>query len=1069
MPLIRANRDAIDDRFSVLGFTIRTESPLFEVGIATDPALFRPEHRAQRTRTNFYSSRASGGAIRARRGEAVYLVPADVLANFVGQPRLYFGLATYAEGGGGGVPDAVQQPGPGSMYVNLAGLTGRGLRRLVSSAAPSSYGPVNGHDTALAWGGDAHARTAPSAPRGETPTANHGYDDGFGSFPAQPAATPSVPAAPDVPANTPAVAQSYDDGFGPLSSAQEIIAPFYDPANPSSALTCQNDAFSQAREAWFVGVPNTRIFPHSAICQLVMTAPDGRMYQGTGTYIGRNRILTCAHNLHGMTQVTIIPGMNGAGGKPFGQTSVTSASWRVAPGYTGNGHWARDLAVIENVAIAAPNGQWFEFLEATPSEHMPIVVCGYSAASDAVPELTRLIDPDKQHLHGGYARSQSSPETLEYNLLTLKGASGSPVYHLTERNGALKALICAVHVSGQPATQGLNQGCFVTPDKIDWIEGRTRTFSVPATAFSIPLDPGQGGQSIGPDALEAGDIIVSTARHPVSYGIRVGTLSAVSHAMLYVGAGKVVEAVGSGVREVALETALSDAILAVAYRDPRVDATKAGQIVTYARSRVGNAYNYAGVAFSGYRILNPGGADIIDGIARLAGLEVGQAGASYCSELVYEAFERAGIPLASSRPPDSRPGDIVNLFGSRLSYVGHLVARNEILGLPLGLSSEALSGQSFAVHWDTTPAYRQSSDQSCWAASAAMVVGWRDNRRISDQDIAAKVPILDAYRNGLWPSERRALADTWGLVAEAPASYTITQWREMLEHFGPLYVDMTWDAEGGGHARVLVGMESDGAPDGSDTYMFMHDPWPDTRGRIKLTFAEFLELYEGRTGNAGGHLQYQILHSAQLPAHAHPALASPFSSEQPAQLPPPPAPVFEQPLNSQALDGGATVAIASVVVGAVMERLINNEGDITWELDQLRGLKHPNDVAPSPMPAASNGTVIRLTDWPSFTNHLGDEISAGFEINWQYNGKSVGNVLISNVATNDAVGWGLSVKAKIMDDSIVYPRDNPTFAAIKVRFEYRFTRAIGSDLIAIQDVHLFGNGRHNVSGRWEQS
>ena len=31
MPRIQANRDTIDDRFSVLGFTIRTESPLFEV------------------------------------------------------------------------------------------------------------------------------------------------------------------------------------------------------------------------------------------------------------------------------------------------------------------------------------------------------------------------------------------------------------------------------------------------------------------------------------------------------------------------------------------------------------------------------------------------------------------------------------------------------------------------------------------------------------------------------------------------------------------------------------------------------------------------------------------------------------------------------------------------------------------------------------------------------------------------------------------------------------------------------------------------------------------------------
>ena len=84
MPAIRANRESIDDRFSVLGFTVRTESPLFEIGIATDPQLFRPENRVRRNRRNFFSTRG-GGAIRARRGEAVYLVPADVLGNFVGQ------------------------------------------------------------------------------------------------------------------------------------------------------------------------------------------------------------------------------------------------------------------------------------------------------------------------------------------------------------------------------------------------------------------------------------------------------------------------------------------------------------------------------------------------------------------------------------------------------------------------------------------------------------------------------------------------------------------------------------------------------------------------------------------------------------------------------------------------------------------------------------------------------------------------------------------------------------------------------------------------------------------------
>jgi hypothetical protein len=175
--------------------------------------------------------------------------------------------------------------------------------------------------------------------------------------------------------------------------------------------------------------------------------------------------------------------------------------------------------------------------------------------------------------------------------------------------------------------------------------------------------------------------------------------------------------------------------------------------------------------------------------------------------------------------------------------------------------------------------------------------------------------------------------------------------------------------------------------------------------------------------------------------------------------------------SSRGLEVGAAVTIASTIAGAVMERLANNEGDITWELDQLRGYKHPNDTAPSPMPPTSDAKPIRLTGWPSVEVGflVTDKISAGFEINWQYNGRSVGNVLISNIATNDAAGMGLVVKAKIMDDNIVYPRNNPTFAALRVRFEYRFTHFVRGDIIAIRDIRLFGDGTYSDDGRWEQT
>ncbi len=269
----------------------------------------------------------------------------------------------------------------------------------------------------------------------------------------------------------------------PYVAAQELLTPFYDPSDPYSALTCTNDAFSQQREEWYVGVQDTASFPHSAICFLRMTAPDGKQYTGTGFYIGRNRILTCAHNLHGMSTVQIVPGRNGAGTAPFGEATIDATQWRVAPRYTGDGDWDNDVAVIDNAPIAAPNDSWFHFMQATPASTMPLAVCGYSAGSKLHPELGSMTDRNFQHLHGGHAKGQATPETIDYDILAIAGASGSPVYTVRDEGSGLQAFVCGVHVTRGPidsATGGasVNRGCFITPAKIDWIEGRAASFSL---------------------------------------------------------------------------------------------------------------------------------------------------------------------------------------------------------------------------------------------------------------------------------------------------------------------------------------------------------------------------------------------------------------------------------------------------------------------------------------------------------------------------------------------------------------------------------------------------------------
>ncbi|MDB5915682.1 MAG: hypothetical protein JWP22_4357, partial [Ramlibacter sp.] len=596
MPRIQANRDTIDDRFSVLGFTVRTESPLFEVAVATDPNLFKPENKGRRAHANFYSSRANG-ITRARRGEAVYLVPPDVLGNFVGQPRLYFGLATYRENTRG-APDFVQAPSDGSMYVSMRQLTERGLRRSMMPQGGSSYGQPNGRDASLDWGGDMavnvatpNTATAPAAatsPRNAAAPAN---------------ATPAVAVA----------AGEYDDGFGlfPEAEQQPVTSGALDLLlkDYNGGLLEQLRFFGESVQ-WFAGVTDTRNFPHSAICQVFDPAQGTEAEHGTAFYIGRNLLLTAAHVVAGKSSLIVVPGKNGQGvdttHEPFGRFSVAAANWRAHERYQASSR-NFDFAIIKTTT-AAPGGRWFNLLEELrQSRPEGVVVCGYSVRSrqtDIVSRLVnRTIDTRKQHLHGGAVRSLTD-ETFDYDIQTLPGASGSPVYWI-EAAATPRAHLVGVHVAGSDDVT--NRGCRLTDAKIAWIRARAAEWGQSnametedaeqdlAGALAIPLDPGAGGRSIGVGALQAGDIIVSTTSQFVSRAIRLGTFSPVSHTMLYVGDGKVIEAIGSGVRETTLAAAMADAILAVAYRHPRLDAAHATVAVAYARTRIGNPYNYAGV------------------------------------------------------------------------------------------------------------------------------------------------------------------------------------------------------------------------------------------------------------------------------------------------------------------------------------------------------------------------------------------------------------------------------------------------------------------------------------------
>ena len=131
-------------------------------------------------------------------------------------------------------------------------------------------------------------------------------------------------------------------------------------------------------------------------------------------------------------------------------------------------------------------------------------------------------------------------------------------------------------------------------------------------------------------------------------------------------------------------------------------------------------------------------------------------------------------------------------------------------------------GESFSVQYDVQ-IVPQTSNMSCWAASAAMLISWRDSISIDDTAIAAGINYWSQYLNGLDPEDVHMFRE-WGLTEEEPQSFTIQAYRDMLEAYGPLWVAADADSSAGvaPHIRVITGIYGDGTPTG--TFFSINDP-----------------------------------------------------------------------------------------------------------------------------------------------------------------------------------------------------------------------------------------------------
>jgi hypothetical protein len=210
------------------------------------------------------------------------------------------------------------------------------------------------------------------------------------------------------------------------------------------------------------------------------------------------------------------------------------------------------------------------------------------------------------------------------------------------------------------------------------------------TFQSADIAPGDGGL-LSSAQLQPGDIILSSAPSVASAGIQLFTLAPVSHAAIYVGEGKVVEAVRAGVRERSVDELIAQETLALVLRYPELTAEQSGRISAYALDKTGLGFNFLGVTlhvpFSIKRRvcelpLMP--STVRDACIRGVGVIhylAAEESRLFCSQLVMQAYRHAGIPLTDADPRLISPADLLHmregdvpsvLIRKPLRYVGHL-------------------------------------------------------------------------------------------------------------------------------------------------------------------------------------------------------------------------------------------------------------------------------------------------------------------------------------------------------------------------------------------------------------
>ena len=216
-----------------------------------------------------------------------------------------------------------------------------------------------------------------------------------------------------------------------------------------------------------------------------------------------------------------------------------------------------------------------------------------------------------------------------------------------------------------------------------------------AQAFQVQnrllLTPANGGQRITSSALQPGDIILSSTNGVTSMGIRLLTVSPVSHAALYLGHDDIADDVGAGIRTRKMADFMEDESTIVAFRHPGVRTQHADTMRSFAQAHSGKKYNMLGVVLQAPFTLQRQYCELplvptlvrdacIRGLAAIQ-LGVARNDRFFCSQFVLAAYQETQLPLTTADPLLVSPADLLHMregdvpsvrIEQSLQYVGHL-------------------------------------------------------------------------------------------------------------------------------------------------------------------------------------------------------------------------------------------------------------------------------------------------------------------------------------------------------------------------------------------------------------